>query len=83
VGLHAHVGLELAYLALPVVGATGQDLLFHDEDVLLVFELFLHVDDPNKVFHHADLLLGRRLHPHLLHAVESVAHHSDEEVHEQ
>lgn len=78
-----HPSLKLADLALPDVLVSANHLLLHNQHILVVLELFVHVQNPDKVSDHRDLFLGRSLNFHLLDTVECVAHDSDEQVHEQ
>lgn len=78
-----HPSLKLTDLALPDVLRSANHLLLDNQDILVVLELFVHVQDPDKVSDHRDLFLGRSLDLHLLDTVECVAHDSDQQVHEQ
>jgi len=62
---------------------SAHHLLLNDQDILVVLELFVHVQNPDKVSDHRDLFLGGSLDLHLLDTIECVAHDSDQQVHEQ
>ena len=77
-----HMSLQLANLAFPCISVCRQDLLLHDQHVLAIGKLLFHINDPDEVLHHVNLLFGSSLHFHVLNSIESITHDGDQQVHE-
>lgn len=82
-GLVDNGTLNLSNLSFPLVLFATDHHLLHRDDILVLLELFLQVEHPDKISDERNPFASGSLGLHLRDAVEGVAHDGNQKVHEE